>query len=287
MNKPSDWTIPKWPFLAANAVLIAVAAAFIYRAAHPISQMEIILATAAVALGAGFGCLPFILEYRATCKLIEVNALGTITEKFHGLEAYAAQIAAATDQWARVQEITQGGAEKTATAAREIAERMAAEVREFNEFQARMNDTEKNALRLEVEKLHRAEGDWLQVIARILDHVFALHSAAQRSGQPELSNQISNFQHACRDAARRVGFIQYEAAPGETFDREKHRVHGEENPPADGVVAETLAPGLSFQGRLIRPALVQLQKPAAPAPATLAEPATETAATSQLTLEAD
>jgi hypothetical protein len=31
-----------------------------------------------------------------------------------------------------------------------------------------------------------------------------------------------------------------------------------ENPSAEAVIAETLAPGLTFQGRLIRPALVRL-----------------------------
>lgn len=267
MNKVSEWTIPKWPFLVFGASLIIVAAVLASRPAHAITQTEVILATASVALGAVLACLPFIFEYRATARLVEVNALGTVTEKFNDLETYAAQIAAATDQWARVQEVTQGGAEKTMTAAREIAERMASEVREFNEFQARMNDTEKNALRLEADKLRRVEGEWLQVVARILDHVYALHNAAVRSGQPDLVNQIGSFQHACRDTARRVGFIQFEAAAGEKFDAERHRVHGEENPPADSVIAETLAPGLSFQGRLIRPALVQLQDKTAAEPA--------------------
>lgn len=266
MSKPADWTVPKWPFLAANAALLILAAAIIFRAAHPISPAVALLAAASVALGAGLGCLPFILEYRATAKLIEVSALGGVAEKLTGVEAYAAQISAATGQWAQVQETTRGGAEATAQAAREITERMTAAVREFNEFQARMNDSERAALRLETDKLHRAEADWLQVVARILDHVFALNAAAARSGQPELASQIGNFQNACRDTARRVGLIQFEASAGENFDGEKHRVHGEENLTTEGVVAETLAPGLSFQGRLIRPALVRLQGETEPAP---------------------
>ena len=45
-----------------------------------------------------------------------------------------------------------------------------------------------------------------------------------------------------------------------------------ENPPADGVVAELLAPGLTFQGRLIRPALVRLQEAVPPAPVPEAAP---------------
>jgi molecular chaperone GrpE (heat shock protein) len=256
--------------LLANALLLAAAAVLIYKAAHPISELEIGITTGCVALGALLGCLPFILDYRATAKLIEVNAVGTVAEQLNDLKKYSAQIAAATDQWALVQEATKGNTEKTVAAASDIAERMTTEIREFNDFQLKLNDTEKGALRLEVEKLRRAEGEWLQVVARILDHIFALQNAAARSGQPELAEQIGQFQNACRDAARRVGVTPFQAAPEEKFDAQKHRVHGVENPPAEAVVAETLAPGLTFQGRLIRPALVRLQDASAPAAEPLA-----------------
>ena len=292
MNDVSNWKVPKWPFLIANAVLIAAAYALIRFAAHPISLWEIITATAAVALGAWLGCLPFILDYRATGKLIEVHAVGEVSEKIQDLKQFAAQVSTATDQWARVQEVTQDGAKKTVAAAGEIAGRMAAEVRDFNELQKKMNDAEQGALRLEVEKLRRTEGDWLQVVARILDHIFALHHAAARSGQPELAEQIGQFQNACRDAARRVGLTPFVAEPGESFDKERHRAHGVENPSADAVAAETLAPGMTFQGRLIRPALVRLREADAPVTAPANEMASEkseapAAAPDQLSLEAD
>lgn len=274
MNEVSDWKIPKWPFLLLGGAVMAVAAVLACRPAHAITQTEIILATASVIVGAWLGCLPFILEYCAVKKIIEVNAVTTVAAQLHDLKTFSAQISAATDQWARVQEITKGNSEKTVDAAREISERMTTEIQEFNEFQLKLNDTEKGALKLEVEKLRRAEGEWLQVVARILDHIFALHTAAVRSGQPELAEQIGQFQNACRDAARRVGVTPFSAAANETFDAQKFRVHGVENPPAEAVIAETLAPGLTFQGRLIRPALVRLQdgnaaaaaEPAAPAP---------------------
>ena len=264
MNDVSDWKIPKWPFLTANAALLGATAVLVWKAAHPITSTEILIAAGSVALGALLGCLPFILEYRATSKLIEVNAVSTVAEQLQDLKKYSAQIAGATDQWALVQDVTKVSAENTAAAAREIVERMASEIREFNAFQAKLNDSEKGALRLEVEKLRRAEGDWLQVVVRILDHIFALHNAAARSGQPEVTEQIGQFQNACRDAARRVGITPFAAEPNEPFDAQKHRAHGVENPPADAVVAETLAPGLTFQGRLIRPALVRLQPANAP-----------------------
>ena len=274
MKDVSNWTVPKWPFLAANAALLAIAATAIYRAAHPISLGEMVAATAAVALGAWLGCLPFILEYRATVKLLEANALSTVAEQMQNLKSFSGQITTATDQWARVQEVTKGSAEKTVTAAHEIADRMTSELSDFNEFQKKMNDAEKATLRLEVEKLRRSEGEWLQVVARILDHIFALHNAALRSGQAELAEQIGQFQNACRDAARRVGVAPFAVEPGEPFEAERQRAHGGEKPPVGAVVAETLAPGLTFQGRLIRHALVRLHEAPAPAPA---QPTTATA----------
>jgi molecular chaperone GrpE (heat shock protein) len=259
MNEVSEWKIPKWPFLAANAVLVIAAAGVVYKAAHPISHLEIYVATGCVVLGALLGCLPFILEYRATCTLLEVNAVTTVVEQLHDLKTFSAQVAAATEQWARVQETTKDGGEKTAAAAREIADRMTAEVRQFSEFQQKMNDTERAALRLEVDKLRRSEEEWLQILVRIMDHIHALNTAAARSGQPELATQIGSFQNACRGVVRRVGLVLFGAEAGEKFDAQKHRVHGVENPPADAAIAETLAPGITFQSRLVRPALVRLR----------------------------
>jgi molecular chaperone GrpE (heat shock protein) len=299
MKDVSGWKVPWQPFVAANVVLVLAAAGVIWKAAHPISERMALIATGCVALGALLGCLPFVLEYRAVKKLVEINALTTVAEQLTDLKKYSAQVTAATDQWASVQEATKGNTDKTVNAAREITERMTEEIREFNEFQVKLNDTEKGALRLEVEKLRRTEGEWLQVVVRILDHIFALHNAAARSGQPELAEQIGNFQNACRDAARRVGLTAYGATPGDKFDAQKFRAHGVETPPADAVIAEMLAPGLTFQGRLIRPALVRLQDtnvPMAQAPESPAmEPAAEAAPekpeateeSGQLTLEAE
>ena len=278
MQEASNWTVPKWPFLLGNATLLGFAGWIVLaKAAHPITDLQIVFATASVGVGAVLGALPYILEYRGASKLIEVNALTTVVAQLEDLQKYAGQVSAATDQWARVQEATQGGAEKTTAAAREIADRMAVEIRSFNDFQAKLNDGEKNALRLEVEKLRRIEGDWLQVLARILDHIFALYTAAARSGQPEVAAQIGQFQIACRDAARRVGMAPFVAEPNEPFNPQRHRAHGVDNPPAEGIVAETVALGFSFQGRLIRPALVRLQPTVSPEPEPTADPVAEPA----------
>jgi molecular chaperone GrpE (heat shock protein) len=256
VNDSKHWTVPKWPFLVGDAALLAVGFFFIQRAPHPIGRWEIVTASACVALGAVLGALPFILDYRAIVKVIEASALGAVSEKIQNLEKLAAQIHAATNEWLNVQ--TQ--AEKTSVGAKEIADRMAEEIRQFSEFMQKMNDSEKAALRLEVEKLRRGEADWLQALVRMLDHVYALHVAAARSGQPKLAEQIAQFQNACRDAARRIGLVPFVAEAGEPFDAGRHQpLDGETVPPADAVAAETVAPGFTFQGRLLRPALVRLQ----------------------------
>jgi molecular chaperone GrpE (heat shock protein) len=258
VNDSKHWTVPKWPFLLGDAALLTVAAYYLVKlASHPIGRWEIVTAASCVALGAILGALPFILDYRAIVKVIEAGALGSIAEKIQNLEKLAAQINAATNEWTNAQM----QAEKTTAGAKEIADHMAGEVREFSGFMQKMNDSEKAALRLEIEKLRRGETEWLQVLVRILDHVFVLHAAAARSGQPKLAEQISNFQNACRDAARRIGLVPFSADPEEPFNAGRHQaVGGEEKPPADAVVAETVGVGFTFQGRLLRPALVRLRQ---------------------------
>jgi molecular chaperone GrpE (heat shock protein) len=257
VNDSKNWKVPKWPFLLGYALLLAAACFIIQQRPHPIGRWEILTVVACVALGAILGAMPFILDYRAIVKVIEAGALGSIAEKIQNLEKLAAQINAATNEWTNAQ--TQ--AERTSAGAKEIADHMAGEVRQFSEFMQKMSDSEKATLRLEIEKLRRGEAEWLQVLVRILDHVFVLHGAAVRSGQPKLAEQISNFQNACRDAARRIGLVPFSAEPDEPFNAERHQaVSGEEKPSANAVVAEAVGAGFTFQGRLLRPAIVRLRE---------------------------
>jgi hypothetical protein len=146
---------------------------------------------------------------------------------------------------------------------------MAAEARAFAEFMQKAGESEKGHLRLEVEKARRSEGEWLQIVVRLIDHVYALHQAAAHSGQPNVQQQIGLFQNACRDVVRRVGLLPLEAEPGEAFDETRHRLLDKEPRPEPGaIVAETLATGFSFQGQMLRPMLVRVVSPKpSPAPA--------------------
>jgi molecular chaperone GrpE (heat shock protein) len=261
--------VPKWPFFLADALMLSLAFFVNWQGKLPLPLEQIITLAICVALGALLGILPYLLEYRAVIKygalikLIETSTLCSATEKIQDLEGFVAQITSANDNL----QTAQAQADKTASLARDITDRMAVEVRDFTAFMQKANDGEKATLRLEVEKLRRAENDWLHVVVHMLDHVFALNRAAAHSGQEKLIAQLGQFQNACRDAARRVGLVPLLAAPGDPFDPQRHQLVEGDPPTTAGVVAELIALGFTFQGKLIRPAVVRVEGEASDAPA--------------------
>jgi molecular chaperone GrpE (heat shock protein) len=274
LNAPK---LAKWPFFLGDALLLGMACLITYQSKPALGHWELCFVVLCVVGGALLGIAPFLLEYDALVKLTEASALTTVVSQLHNLEGIAAQISGATSRWQEAQD----QADKTTRSAREIADRMTAEAQAFTEFMRQASDNERATLRLEVEKLRRTEGDWLQVLVRTLDHVFALHQGALRSGQPGLIEQLGNFQNACRDAARRVGLTPFAANETEPFDPQRHRLIDEAaKPPADAIVAQTIAVGYTFQGRLIRAALVSLRE----TPAAVAAPAPEAAPAEQSSL---
>lgn len=255
MDEPGPIRVPKWPFFLGDAFLLGLAYFIYAQGKGPLTRWEIVALGTCVALGALLGVVPFFLEYRAALKLVEVSAVGTALEKIQKLETIATQISGATNHWQFAQE----QADKTAALSREIADRMAGEVRDFTEFMQKINEGERATLRLELEKLRRAENEWLNVVVHTLDHVYALCHAAERSGQKNLIAQLHQFQNACRDAARRVGLVPFIPEPAEGFNPQRHQSADGKSPPEGAVVDEVLATGFTFQGRLLRPAMVQVR----------------------------
>jgi molecular chaperone GrpE (heat shock protein) len=206
---------------------------------------------------------PFLLEYRAATKSSEAEQLSQAVLQIQNIHLIARQITHATSDWQSVKEHST----KTVDASREIAEAITAEAKAFSEFIQKANDSEKNQLRLELNKLRRGESEWMQILIRLLDQVYGLYQAGVRSGQTTLSEQLGNFQLACRDIARRVGLVPFVASPGEAFDAKLHQLPEDRPKPEDGAqIAETLATGYSFQGQLLRPALVSLRERTTSAP---------------------
>lgn len=255
MRDPIEPRLSKWAFFLGDLLLVGVAGLIYWKSTLPLGLGEASLIAVCASAGAGLAILPFLLEYRVAAKIAESAALTDVVGQMTKLESLAEQINSATARWQSVQEV----AERVASTSRAIAERMSAEAKAFTEFMQRANESEKATLRLESEKLRRAEGDWVHVVVRMLDHVYALHLGAARSGQPKLIAQVDHFQLACRDAARRIGLAPFTANPEDLFDAQKHQVlEGEPTPAQGATVAETIATGYTYQGRMLRPALVRV-----------------------------
>jgi molecular chaperone GrpE (heat shock protein) len=254
---------PKWPYLLADVILVATAAAVAWKAAPVWTWKEISLVGGLTGLGAWIFIQPFQKDHEAAVKLFEQVNLASAAEKLGSLDKTAQQIAAATAQWQDIQTLSN----KTVNAAGDITQQIAAEAKSFSEFLARANDGEKATLRLEIEKLRRGEKDSLQVVIHLMDHCFALFQAAVSSGQPQLIQQIGNYRNACIDATRRVGILPYEAQPGEPFDADRHEVADGSEATEGATVERTIAWGYTFQGAGIRRIQVALaaSQPAASA----------------------
>jgi molecular chaperone GrpE (heat shock protein) len=258
MSEQTTPKIAKWPFLAADVALLATAGFIAVNAAAPLGVWPVIMLALCVLVGAVVCVIPFVLDYQSGTKLAEYKNFSSSVQQIENVRNVANQISFATAQWQMVQE--QAG--QTITAARDISDRMTKEAQAFSEFMLKANDAEKAHLRLEVEKLHRNEGEWLHTTIRILDHVYALYLAGVKSGQDNLRTQLGNFQNACREAARRLGVAPFEAKMDEAFDEKKHQLPDAKAKALPGSkVGETLATGFTFQGKVLRPAVVTLKVP--------------------------
>lgn len=256
MTEHVPMRLVKWPFFLADLLLLGLAGIIIQQSGHPMQMWQALVCLAAVSLGGILAVTPYLREFRASVEITEANAVSTAVAELKNLEQVKRQIAQATSQWGVVQD----QCSKTVQTATSLVDRMRAEAEQFCAFFEKMNQSEKAHLRLEVDKLKRSEGEWLQVTVRILDHIYALHQAAARSGQPALMSQLNQFQSACREAARRVGLIPFTAPRDAAFDPKVHQsmdAQGETD--AHSQVAETLASGYTYQSQLIRKALVSLR----------------------------
>jgi molecular chaperone GrpE (heat shock protein) len=249
------------PFLVGDALLLGSALLIFWQAHRPMTPVEVIVVATCTALGAFLGAWPFVLQFRAGVVLAETERLTDSVAQIQQVELVADRIANATAQW----QTAQDHSTRAVNAAREIAERMDREARDFLKFFEQTDTAEKAHLRLEVEKLRRGEKDWLQVLVRILDHVYALQQAAARSGKPNVAGQIAAFQDACRDAARRIGLVPVVPAPDTPFDPRLHQPLDPNAPmPQWPVIAQVVGTGYNFQGQPLRPIVVVLKSGAPP-----------------------
>ncbi|HEY3863657.1 MAG TPA: nucleotide exchange factor GrpE [Verrucomicrobiae bacterium] len=250
--------LPWWPFLAADVLLLGVAG-FIWSQGHrPLLWWEAFLLIACAGSAAWCFLFPFLRRSEDEQSLAQARLLSNALEQIQKIDQLAAQVSGAASQWKEFQ----AHANQADGSAKSLAGTIAAESKAFAELLQKASDAEKTHLRTETEKLRRAEMDWLQVVIHILDHAAALQQAARHSGQPALVEQVGQFQSNCREAARRVGLTAVAGREGEPFDPNQHQVARKTAPDGNAVVGETLVPGYTFQGQLVRRPLVAIKEPA-------------------------
>jgi molecular chaperone GrpE (heat shock protein) len=250
--------LAKWPFYLADLALSAIVVYIIWRLGPIEGTTDVIISIGCVfaaAWAAWISITPWLTEHRTSAQLTESTNLRSSLEQIQSVEKVADLIRQANSQWQNVQD----AAGRTVTSAKEISERMKAETDEFMRFLDNANNSERAGLRLEVEKLRRMEGEWIKVTVQILDHVFAVTRAAERSGQPQLMGQMQQFQNACRDVARRIGLTPFMPAMGDAFDARTHQLPDPKfTPPGDAKIGDVLATGYTYQGQVLRRSLVML-----------------------------
>jgi len=247
--------LPLWPFILVDALFLGLAALLLKFGHHPLPWQEGGLLILCGALGAWSFVTPFLRRSADEQAFSQAKLLAEATGQIQKLDQLAGQIKGATHQWLELQSNTA----QAADSAKKVAEQITAEAQAFSEFMQRVSETERNHLRLEVEKLRRSEGERLQVITHVLDHVFALFQAARQSGQPALLEQIGQFHNACREAARRIGLVQTAGQAGETYDPKLHQVPDSISPAENALVADTVVAGYTYQGQLLRRPVVALK----------------------------
>jgi len=254
----SKSSLPWWPFLVADALFVALAALLLQQAHKPLVWWEAMLLIICVAAGAACCLIPLLRRNQDEQALAQARLLADALRQIQNINEVAAQVVGATTQWREFKQHT----EEISASNKTLAESVSAEVKAFSAFMQKANDAEKAHLRLEIEKLHRGEMEWLHVLILILDRVSALYQAAQQTGQPGLIEEVGQFHHSCREIARRVGLVAVAGREGEVFDPNQHQLRDKSVPPESAAIGETLAPGYTFQGKLVRRPLVALKEPA-------------------------
>jgi molecular chaperone GrpE (heat shock protein) len=258
MAIPSAPKVIKWPFFVADFILVVVGSVIAWSVKWPPTPLLVLGMVASFISGAVILVYPFLREHAGAVKLWEQVNLAEAAQQLDQLVTVANRVVAAAQEWEGFQSNTQ----KLHQQSGHLVDRMAGEAKAFSEFLQRTDVQEKQALRFELEKVRRQEAEMLQVLVHLLDHVHALRQAGERSGQPQLAQQLANFRSACLETARRVGLLAFESEPGSRFDPHSHQTVDGREPSEGALIGSTVACGYTFQGQPVRRILVTLQEPA-------------------------
>jgi molecular chaperone GrpE (heat shock protein) len=248
----------KWPFLLGDLSLIAAAGGVAWLAHSgriPWSLPVAGIITGAVAIGAWILVTPFLRDQEAELRLTEHEGLADTLQQIQQLERVAVSIASGASNLAAGQQSLQ----RAEAAAGALVQQLGTERKSFAEALQRTQDQEKQTLKLELDKLRRGEEETLRVVCHLLDHNYAIYQASQRSSQPGVAQQLSQYRAACLDAVRRLGIVAHEATTGEMFNADFHQTLDGSVPSPESRISGTLACGYTVRGSMVRPIIVSVE----------------------------
>ncbi|MCD8535252.1 MAG: nucleotide exchange factor GrpE [Verrucomicrobia bacterium] len=253
-----DPKVPFVPFIIADVTLLAIAFAVVLQAGKPIGLPEILLVTVCSVAGAMFMTYPFRKQFDLQVQEANAERLNLAVCRLQAVENLATRMESVTSQWNQIEKKAEESMDRT----EDISRDMIQEAQSFREFLKNASSEEVQHLKLLVDKLKKAEKDWLQVIMAMMDHCTALKWAATKSGNPNLAQQISNFHFQLCEVVRQVGLTLHESHAGDNFDEELHQVgesNGQQLNLSNAVIRETKSVAMKFRGVIVRKALVLVE----------------------------
>lgn len=184
---PSDTPrLPKWPFLAGDAALLAVAVLLALYAPKPYALAVILVITGCVVFAALLGVIPFLTAYTS-------NQDEALDERQRGLEALMRTVSESGEQISIAANSLQEFsvlAQKQLQQAEDLPDKLAEQARELTQQLDESIAAENQKLRQELATLRRAETDKLQAALDELQK--AATELAKREGA--LSRQLTMAQ---------------------------------------------------------------------------------------------
>lgn len=226
-SSPSDLSkLPKWPFLLADAALVATAYVIAWHRTGPLSGVPLVSVVICIVMAAILCAIPFLVDY-ARSEREELD------ERQRGLEALARTTGATAEQVSIAAQALAGMADQSKSlltlierAAAKLDERVSdlqqqlaagkdEEVETLERELSALRDSEAGRLETAADKIHKAATDLARVEASAAKHAAAAHEALDKLAAvgPNAAQQITRqAETASSSVSRAIAQAQAEAS---------------------------------------------------------------------------
>jgi hypothetical protein len=233
--------MPKWPFLAGDALLLGLALVIGCYAHNPFAGKPLILIVACVALGAVLGTWPFIADY-------ESKRNEALDERQRGLEALAHTITSSAEQISIAAQSLPGIAEtaaKNLKLAEQLPARLQDKMGEIKQRLAEVSDAKKDASAAESERLATTADHIRQAVTELAKFESAAQKNLAAAGDKLDAKATQIFKQLDAKIAALSALAEKFSTSATPLSEEKsapaHTRKEPENPPGEPAVAEKSA----------------------------------------------